>query len=122
MNKQKQQIGKTKMTDSETATSAEETTVQPESRPGLGFDFFSPATPKQARLRYWFHFSIYVILMCLAIWPMFSFFNRIEPYVLGMPFNMFWSSFVIGLVAVNTYFLYRFDVGPLTASDEQNEG
>lgn len=85
---------------------------------GLGFDFFHPETTKRERRRYWAHFGIYVLLMCLVVWPLFIPFNRIEPFVLGMPFNMFWSALIIGFVAINTYFLFRFEEGPLTATDD----
>lgn len=112
---------KTTMSGPETVSETDESSSTTTSNYGLGFDFFHPATTKREQRRYWFHFSVYVILMCFAVWPLLVPFNRIEPYVLSMPFNMFWSSFVIGLVAVNTYFLFRFDVGSLTATEDETE-
>ncbi len=39
--------------------------------------------------------------------------NQLEPYVLGLPFNMFWNILVLVLVLVNSVLLYRFDEGKL---------
>jgi hypothetical protein len=78
-----------------------------------GFDLFAAETTQRERRRYWLHFGIYVVLLATTVWPIFTLFNRIEPYVLGMPFNMFWDTLVLVFVTVNTYLLYRFDEGPL---------
>lgn len=110
------------MSESETVSETDESMSTTTPDYGLGLDFFHPETTKKEQRRYWIHFSIYVVLMCLAVWPLLVPFNRIEPYVLSMPFNMFWSALIIGFVAINTYFLFRFDVGPLTARDDEESG
>lgn len=100
------------MSEQESVTEQNHTATETEtSRSGL--DFFAAETTQRERRRYWLHFGIYVVLLATTVWPIFTLFNRIEPYVLGMPFNMVWDTLVLVFVTVNTYFLYRFDEGPL---------
>ncbi|WP_152422747.1 hypothetical protein [Natrialba taiwanensis] len=80
---------------------------------GIGLDLFAEETPQTARYRFLLHFGAYVVLLLLVIWPIFSMANRLEPYVLGLPFNMFWNILVLVLVLINSALLYRFDEGKL---------
>jgi hypothetical protein len=79
-----------------------------------GLDLFWQETSTRRRYRYLLHFGVYVGLLLTTIWPVFTVFNRVEPYVLGLPFNMFWVTVVLVLVTVNSLLLYRFDEGGLT--------
>lgn len=79
-----------------------------------GWDFFSDQTTPGERRRYIAHTLVYVVGLLLVIWPVFTVFNRIEPYVLGMPFNMFWTGLSLVIVLVNTVLLYRWEHGPVT--------
>lgn len=87
-----------------------------------GLDLFAPGTPTSKRKRYWLHFIVYAVLLSFTVWPVFVPFNRVTPYVLGLPFNIFWDSLVLAFVAVNTYLLYRVDEGPLFAKDDAEDG
>lgn len=84
---------------------------------GIGLDLFSEHTSSETRRRYLLHLTIYSVLMLLVIWPIFPVVNRIEPYVLGMPFNMFWNVLVLTAVFVNSIALYKFDEGKVFAED-----
>lgn len=79
-----------------------------------GWDFFSEETTQTERRRYIAHAMVYVVGLVLVVWPVFTLFNRVEPYVLGMPFNMFWTGLSLVVVLVNTVLLYRWEHGPLT--------
>lgn len=106
------------MSQSETVSGSREAESQPEGNARTGLDFFSPQTTAEERRRYWIHFFVYVGLLSLTVWPVFTLFNRVTPYVLGLPFNMAWNTFVLVLVAVNTYLLYRFEENePLFAGE-----
>lgn len=96
-------------TDS-TAESSDEPVTEPI---GIGLDLFSKETPEETRYRFLFHFGVYAILLFIVIWPIFPAFNRIEPYVLGLPLNMFWNTLVLVLIFINGVFLYRFDEGKI---------
>lgn len=85
-------------------------TAQPVPR---GLDLFWEGTSKKAQYRYLLHFGIYVALLLTTVWPIFTVFNRIEPYVFGLPFNMFWVTTILVLVTANSVLLYRFDEGKL---------
>lgn len=99
-------------------TDSEELTTQPDVKTGIELDLFWQETSLHERRRYWFHFTVYVILLASTVWPLFTVFNQIEPYVLGLPFNIFWHFLVIVLLAINTYLLYRFDEGKLQEGGE----
>ena len=79
-----------------------------------GLDLFSEETPAAARRRYLLHALVYVIGLVLVVWPVLPAFNRVEPYVLGLPFVMFWSALSLVLVFVNTVALFRYEHGSLT--------
>lgn len=87
-----------------------------------GLDLFTPGTPTSKRKRYWLHFTIYIVLFSFTVWSVFIPFNRVTPYILGLPFNMFWDSLVLAIVAVNTYLLYRVDEGLFFAKNDTEEG
>lgn len=105
------------MAETET-TDSEERTAQPDVKIGIELDLFWQETSAQERRRYWFHFGIYVILLAAMVWPLFLLFNRIEPYILGLPFNLFWGFLILVLITINTYMLYRFDEGEVLEESE----
>ncbi|MDR7075131.1 hypothetical protein J2Y03_000119 [Neobacillus niacini] len=43
--------------------------------------------------------------------------NRIEPYVLGLPFSMFWTVLWVILSSLTIFILYRFDQHDEEVSD-----
>lgn len=109
------------MSQSKTVSESGEGASQPDIETGISLDLFSPQTTAQERRRYWLHFFVYVVLLSFTVWPVFIPFNRITPYVLGLPFNMAWNTFVLVLVAVNTYLLYRFEEDePLFAGNDDD--
>jgi hypothetical protein len=57
---------------------------------------------------------VYSVGLVLVVWPVLPLFNQVEPYVLGMPFNMFWTGLSLVLVLVNTVSLYRWEHGAMT--------
>lgn len=100
------------MTQTDTTVDSEESATV-SSQVSEGLDLFWEETPQKDRYRYLLHFGVYVILLGTTVWPGFVVFNRIEPYVLGLPFNMFWISLILVFITVNSYLLYRFDEGKL---------
>lgn len=101
------------MAQPDAAVDSEESTTVSSEKSKRGLDLFWEGTSRKARYRYWLHFGIYVVLLSTVVWPVFSVFNRIEPYVLGLPFNMFWVTLVLVFITINSYLLYRFDEGKL---------
>ena len=56
--------------------------------------------------------SIYFFICTLAmIWPGAVIANRIEPFVLGLPFFFFWYVLWVFVVFVGTLILYRLEFG-----------
>ena len=50
-----------------------------------------------------------VLLALVMIFPIFAIGNRVEPYVLGLPFSMFWVVFWIAVefVGLVAFFVYE---------------
>jgi len=82
--------------------------------PKEGWNFFSEETTKSERRRYTIHAVIFAVGLVLVVWPFLPLVNTVEPYVLGMPFVMFWTAMSLVLVFVNTALLYRWEHGALT--------
>ena len=101
------------MVQADTAVDSDEKSSISADRSENGLDLFWEETPRKARYRYLLHFAVYVLLLGTVVWPGFIAFNRIEPYVLGLPFNMFWVTMVLVFITINSYLLYRFDEGKL---------
>ncbi|QYJ16147.1 hypothetical protein Rxycam_01978 [Rubrobacter xylanophilus DSM 9941] len=54
--------------------------------------------------------GLYFFVCTMAmIWPGAAFANRIEPFVLGLPFFFFWYVFWVFLVFVGCVLLYRLE-------------
>lgn len=79
----------------------------------FGLNVFSDRTTPAKRRRYLLHAAVYVLALLPTIWPLLAPFNRVEPYVLGMPFNMAVAVASIVVVFANTVALYRLDHGSL---------
>ncbi|HIC72984.1 MAG TPA: hypothetical protein EYO88_12945, partial [Alphaproteobacteria bacterium] len=60
-----------------------------------------------------------VAITLVMIFPIYGFGNQVEPYVLGMPFSMFWVVFWIAVefFAVIAFFLHEYG-GETSANDE----
>lgn len=70
---------------------------------------FKKGTPPEKK-RGLIGFLIYFIVVVLAtVWPIYLIGNRVEPYVLGMPFSMFWIAMCVMAGLVGMIFLYRFE-------------
>ncbi|MFC7154248.1 hypothetical protein ACFQPA_02105 [Halomarina halobia] len=78
---------------------------------GFGLDLFAARTSGRERTRYLLHALVYVVGLSLVVWPGVVPFNTVEPYVLGMPFVLFWTAFSLLVVFANTVLLYRFEYG-----------
>lgn len=74
-----------------------------------GIDIFSNNTTVKEKRRYWIHALVYVFALLPTIWPLVLPFNRVEPYILGMPFNMTLGVVAVLVVFINTVVLYRFE-------------
>jgi hypothetical protein len=64
----------------------------------------------KARSKLWWRRGIVVaaILLLLAgLWPVVAFVNRIEPFVLGLPFYVFWMVMLDLMVAILLAIAYR---------------
>lgn len=110
------------MSSSENLSDSTESTGRSNRSSTLGLDLFAQQTTTHERRRYWLHFLVYAVLLSFTVWPVFTPFNRVTPYVLGLPFNMAWNTLVLALVAVNTYELFRFEEGPLFGGEGETSG
>ena len=52
-----------------------------------------------------------VILALVMIFPIFAIGNRVEPFVLGLPFSLFWAVFWIAFEFVGLVAFYRYEYG-----------
>ncbi len=75
----------------------------------IGLDLFSKETPQKVRIRFLQFFAGYTALLLLVVWPVFPMVNQIEPYILGLPFNMAWNSAVLFLVMITGFLMYWYD-------------
>lgn len=76
---------------------------------GIGLDLFSESTPQKVRRRFFLIFAVYTSLLLMVIWPIFPLVNQIEPYILGLPFNMAWNAAVLFLVMITGFLMYWYD-------------
>lgn len=51
-----------------------------------------------------------IVMLLLMTFPVYSLGNRVEPFVLGLPFSMFWVVFWIGVefLVLIGFYLYEF--------------
>ncbi|KQL43993.1 DUF3311 domain-containing protein [Brevibacillus choshinensis] len=54
-----------------------------------------------------FFIICWLLLSTLVVPPIFRLFNRIEPWVLGMPFVQFWMLFVILVISILLIVWYK---------------
>jgi len=54
-----------------------------------------------------FFCSIWVVLSTIVFPPFFRFFNRIDPWVIGLPFVQFWILFVVLAVCILLTIWYK---------------
>jgi hypothetical protein len=71
----------------------------------FGISVFQRETPLNKRKVYSVFGLFFAICFVAEIFPLYSVANRVEPYVLGMPFAMFWLVFLtllqfLGLAAL----------------------
>ena len=71
---------------------------------------FSKKVSKERKNTYIFFLVYFIILVWAEVWPIFLIGNRVRPYVLGLPFSMFWTAAVVMAGFVGMLFLYNFDV------------
>lgn len=76
---------------------------------GIGLDLFSKETSQKVRRRFFLIFAAYASLLLSTIWPIFPMVNQIEPYILGLPFNMAWNVAVLFLVTITGFLMYWYD-------------
>ncbi len=62
---------------------------------------------RRIRTSYFVLFTVGILLV--MIFPVYGFGNRVEPYVFGLPFSMFWVIFwiVVEFFGVIAFFLYE---------------
>lgn len=105
------------MTQADSIVSSEDPSTKSGETSKLELDLFWQETSDQARRRYLLHFGIYAVLLVTTVWPVVLVFNQIEPYVLGMPFLIFWFTLVLVFITINSYLLYRFDEGKVIGGE-----
>ena len=71
---------------------------------------FSKKVSKERKSTYIFFLVYFIILVWAEVWPIFLIGNRVRPYILGLPFSMFWTAAVVMAGFVGMLFLYNFDV------------
>lgn len=51
-----------------------------------------------------------VVILLVMIFPVYALGNRVDPFVLGMPFSMFWvlAWVVVELVGLVAFYLYEY--------------
>ncbi|RKD32495.1 hypothetical protein BET03_11085 [Thermohalobacter berrensis] len=54
-----------------------------------------------------FWFFYFLICALATIWPIYLIANRIKPFVLGMPFSMFWVALWIVIIFIGTLTKYN---------------
>lgn len=75
-----------------------------------GIRCFSKKMPKERKSKYVFFLIYFIVLVWAEVWPIFLIGNRVRPYILGLPFSMFWTAAVVMAGFVGMLFLYNFDV------------
>jgi len=75
-----------------------------------GFKFFPKKMSKERKRKFTYFLIYFIILVWAEVWPIFLIGNRVRPYVLGLPFSMFWTAAVVMAGFIGMLFLYNFDV------------
>lgn len=70
---------------------------------------FPEGMPRPVRRAYIGYLIYFIVLVLCTVWPIYLIGNRVEPYVLGMPFSMFWIVLVLGASLAGLFHLYRFE-------------
>jgi len=75
-----------------------------------GFKVFPKKMSKERRKTFVYFLIYFIILVWAEVWPIFLIGNRVRPYILGLPFSMFWTAAVVMAGCIGMLFLYNFDV------------
>ncbi len=55
----------------------------------------------------WFFLAFCLLYAAAVTWPVMGLFNRIEPYIFGLPFSLVWVAFWVAMGGVALYLLDR---------------
>ncbi len=53
----------------------------------------------------------FAAIFVAMVWPVYPVFNRISPFVLGMPFSLFYQMLLVAAAFVGLLVFYRLDAG-----------
>jgi len=70
---------------------------------------FPEGMPRAVRRAYIGYVIYFVVVLLCTVWPVYLIGNRVEPYVLGTPFSMFWIILVLIASLLGLAHLYRFE-------------
>ncbi len=64
---------------------------------------------------------LFVGIFVVCMWPIYAYFSRIRPFVLGMPFSLFYLVALVGVSFFTLLALYRWEDrrGTLDETDER---
>ncbi len=64
-----------------------------------------PATAGEKNGVFWFCY--FLVCLLAQVWPVYLIGNRIKPYLLGMPFSMFWIGLWIVIIFIGLVIKYN---------------
>lgn len=70
---------------------------------------FSSALSASERLVYGAVTLVFVVTFFATMWPIYPFFSRIRPFVLGVPFSLFYLLVLVGLCFGSMLALYLWE-------------
>lgn len=70
---------------------------------------FPEGMPRAVRVAYIGHLIYFIAILLGTVWPIYLIGNRVEPYVLGIPFSMFWIVLVLIASLGGLVHLYMFE-------------
>lgn len=76
-----------------------------------GLMIFKSDLEPEAKKRGLFWLSYFVVCFLAQIWPIYLIANRVKPYILGMPFSMFWIGLWIVIIFVGLVTKYKQEYG-----------
>ena len=77
----------------------------------MGFCVFPKGYPAKEKKRSIFWFMFFLLVFLAHIWPLFMVGNRVAPYILGMPFSMFWIVLWTFIGFVGLLAMYKSEYG-----------
>ena len=86
---------------------------------GHGLWFFPPGTAPEVRRRRWIFVAVSTVAALMVLWPVYPFFARPKPLILGLPLSLAWVLAALALVFAALLWLFHGEADESNADTEE---